>query len=305
MIIRFLHCSVQDIPADEYRWFADPWTYWSTYFHKHVLFILMIQGLFRILHALQRRHCLQAGSPCGFSEVHLKNSHETFTHELQWTIYIYDLLYIIYIYIYTWTLDPVEIFTYVQNKFFFSTNGWIFVFYDCLRSGLLGRIEVISRKFSNLGIRSEYVLFAFNLRSFCILLHSGVNQTWYIHTIPGGKGRKYPYPTIFSVQRRKFFNLERISSFFHYKWKFHRDWGSRYSSHMTSWLSKLSKLRGAHGERYVLAPLKKSNFFAKAKRKSEARDSAELWDAHVSCMFRMPKCMLFLRDFPYNTVDGH
>ena len=77
----------------------------------------------------------------------------------------------------TWTLDPVEIFTYVQNKFFFSTNGRIFVFYDCLRSGLLGRIEVISRKFSNLGIRSEYVLFAFNLRSFCILLHSGVNQT--------------------------------------------------------------------------------------------------------------------------------
>ena len=82
-----------------------------------------------------------------------------------------------YIYIYTWTLDPVEIFTYVQNKFFFSTNGIIFVFYDCLRSGLLGRIEVISRKFSNLGIRSEYVLFAFNLRSFCIQLHSGVNQT--------------------------------------------------------------------------------------------------------------------------------
>ena len=77
----------------------------------------------------------------------------------------------------TWTLDPVEIFTYVQNKFFFSTNGRIFVFYDCLRSGLLGRIEVISRKFSNLGIRSEYVLFAFNLRSFCIQLHSGVNQT--------------------------------------------------------------------------------------------------------------------------------
>ena len=68
----------------------------------------------------------------------------------------------------TWTLDPVEIFNYVQNKFFFSTNGRIFVFYDCLRSGLLGRIEVISRKFSNLGIRSEYVLFAFNLRSFCI-----------------------------------------------------------------------------------------------------------------------------------------
>ena len=82
----------------------------------------------------------------------------------------------------TWTLVPVEIFTYVQNKFFFSTNGRIFVFYDCLRSGLLGRIEVMSRKFSNLGIRSEYVLFAFNLRSFCIQLHSGVNQTWYIHT---------------------------------------------------------------------------------------------------------------------------
>ena len=83
----------------------------------------------------------------------------------------------------TWTLDPVEIFNYVQNKFFFSTNGRIFVFYDCLRSGLLGRIEVISRKFSNLGIRSEYVLFAFNLRSFCILLHSGVNQTYiYIYT---------------------------------------------------------------------------------------------------------------------------
>jgi len=77
----------------------------------------------------------------------------------------------------TWNLDWVTIFTYNSNKFLSSQTGRIFVFYDFIRSGLLGRIEVISRKFPNLGIRSGYVLFAFNLRSFGIQLHSGVNQT--------------------------------------------------------------------------------------------------------------------------------
>ena len=81
------------------------------------------------------------------------------------------------IYTYTWNLDCVTICTYNSNKFLSSQTGRIFVFYDFIRSGLLGRIEVISRKFPNLGIRSGYVLFAFNLRSFGIQLHSGVNQT--------------------------------------------------------------------------------------------------------------------------------
>ena len=34
----------------------------------------------------------------------------------------------------TWNLDYVEIFTYNSNKFLFSQNGRIFVFYDFIRS---------------------------------------------------------------------------------------------------------------------------------------------------------------------------
>ena len=61
------------------------------------------------------------------------------------------------------------------------------------------------------GVRSFCVQFAFFLHS---VAFRGKSNMIYTHTIPHGKGRKYPYPTIFSVQRRKFFNLERISSFF-------------------------------------------------------------------------------------------
>ena len=109
------------------------------------------------------------------------------------------------------------------SSFFLQTDEFLFSTIVSVRGSLAGlkSFPESSRIWGS--VRSTFFL-----RSFCILLHSGVNQTWYIHTIPGGKGRKYPYPTIFSVQRRKFFNLERISSFFHYKWKFHRDWGSRY-----------------------------------------------------------------------------
>ena len=39
-----------------------------------------------------------------------------------------------------------------------------------------GYFKVISRHFPNLRIRSGYVLFAFNLRSFCVQLHSGVKE---------------------------------------------------------------------------------------------------------------------------------
>ena len=56
-------------------------------------------------------------------------------------------------------------------------------FYDFIRSGLLGRIEVISRKFPNLGIRSGYVLFAFFWHS---VAFRGKSNMIYAHTIPHG-----------------------------------------------------------------------------------------------------------------------
>ena len=126
-----------------------------------------------------------------------------------------------------WTYIYVENFTNNQNKFLFSQNGRIFVFYDSIRSGLPGKIEIISREFPNLGIRSGYVQFA-------LFLHSGAfrgrSNMIYAHTIPHGTGRKYPYPTIFSVQRRKCFNLKRIVLFSNARWNFNPNVGPGTSS---------------------------------------------------------------------------
>ncbi len=134
-----------------------------------------------------------------------------------------------YLYIYQiswgWRIEGEYIYIYLemrlswnfwvfQKKWLFGENPGIFGSYEFIRSGFHGRIEVISRNFPNLGIRSGYVLFAFNLRSFCIQLHSGVKQIWYTHNISHGNGRKYPYPNIFSVHDRKYCDFLEITTFF-------------------------------------------------------------------------------------------